>query len=130
MELPLIEGTIIRLTVERLPGGGEPKPVWLWWSGTGAEAADRWTWLILAAHPQLRPAHRTNTAHPVTTSDVSWPPARHTNAPPITRRGPSPDVPPDLVMNAGHRHAGRAMGWGKQSFGRAEAVRTPTLLPS
>lgn len=40
MELPLIEGTVIRLTVEHLPGGGEPKPVWLWWSGTGADAAD------------------------------------------------------------------------------------------
>ncbi|MEV4583373.1 NF041680 family putative transposase [Nonomuraea jabiensis] len=93
MELPFIEGTVIRLTVERLPGGGEPKPVWLWWSGTGAdaanvdrlwqaflrrfdlehtfrlfkqtlgwttpkirdpEAADRWTWLILVVHAQLR----------------------------------------------------------------------------
>ncbi|MEV4172449.1 hypothetical protein [Nonomuraea sp. NPDC049709] len=40
MELPLIEGTVIRLSVEHLPGGGEPKPVWLWWSGTGANAAD------------------------------------------------------------------------------------------
>lgn len=92
-ELPLIEGTVIRLQVERLPGGGDPKPVWLWWSGTAAsvvdvdrlwqaflrrfdlehtfrlfkqtlgwtapkirspEAADRWTWLILAVHTQLR----------------------------------------------------------------------------
>jgi hypothetical protein len=92
-DLPIIEGTVIRLQVERLPGGGEPKPVWLWWSGTDAtaaevnrlwqaflrrfdgehtfrlakqvlgwtapkirepEAADRWTWLILAAHTQLR----------------------------------------------------------------------------
>ncbi|GAA1587937.1 hypothetical protein GCM10009678_82980 [Actinomadura kijaniata] len=92
-ELPLIEGTVIRLQVERLPTGGEPKPVWLWWSGTGATsddvdrlwsaflrrfdlehtfrllkqtlgwtaprlrsstAADRWTWLILAVHAQLR----------------------------------------------------------------------------
>ncbi|MFI6803335.1 NF041680 family putative transposase [Streptosporangium canum] len=93
MELPLIEGTVIRLTVECLPGGADPKPVWLWWSGTGGdaadvdrlwqaflrrfdlehtfrlfkqtlgwtapkirdpEAADRWTWLILAVHTQLR----------------------------------------------------------------------------
>ncbi|QCX82419.1 Transposase DDE domain protein (plasmid) [Streptomyces sp. YIM 121038] len=92
-ELPLIEGTVIRLQVEHLPSGGEPKPVWLWWSKTGAtaadtdrcwqvflrrfdvehmfrfwkqtlgwtaprlrspEAADRWTWLVLAAHAQLR----------------------------------------------------------------------------
>lgn len=91
--LPIIEGTVIRLTVERLPSGGVNKPVWLWCSDTGAgpaevdrhwrmflrrfdiehtfrmlkqtlgwtrprlrdpEAADRWTWLILAAHTQLR----------------------------------------------------------------------------
>ncbi|ETA00777.1 hypothetical protein CcI6DRAFT_03810 [Frankia sp. CcI6] len=91
--LPVIEGTVILLQVERLPSGANPKPVWLWWSGTGAtaaqvdllwqvflrrfdieytfrlfkqtlgwtapkvrtpEAADRWTWLILAAYTQLR----------------------------------------------------------------------------
>ncbi|MEV0537898.1 NF041680 family putative transposase [Kitasatospora sp. NPDC050463] len=92
-ELPVIEGTVIRLSVERLPSGGVNKPVWLWWSGTGAspadvdrcwqsflrrfdiehtfrlfkqtlgwtkprlrspEAADRWTWLVIVAHTQLR----------------------------------------------------------------------------
>ena len=91
--LPLIEGTVIRLQVERLPSGGEAKPVWLWWSNTDAtdtdtdrcwqmflrrfdiehtfrlfkqtlgwtapklrdpHAADRWTWLIIASHTQLR----------------------------------------------------------------------------
>ena len=91
--LPVIEGTVIRLDVDRLPSGATPKPVWLWWSGTDAtateadrlwqvflrrfdiehtfrlfkqtlgwtcpkirtpEAADRWTWLILAAYTQLR----------------------------------------------------------------------------
>lgn len=90
--LPIIEGTVIRLVVEKLPSGGVNKPVWLWWSGTGAttedvdrcrqsflrrfdiehtfrlskqtlgwtkprlrssEAADRWTWLVIAAHAQL-----------------------------------------------------------------------------
>ncbi|MGW4801419.1 NF041680 family putative transposase, partial [Nonomuraea sp. NPDC004297] len=94
-ELPILEGTLIRLQAERLPGNGEPKPVWLWSSRTGLtagqvdrlwraflrrfdlehtfrlfkqtlgwtvpkirapEAADRWTWLIIAAHTQLRPA--------------------------------------------------------------------------
>lgn len=34
--LPVIEGTIIRLVVEKLPSGGVNKPVWLWWSGTVA----------------------------------------------------------------------------------------------
>ena len=92
-ELPVIEGTLIRLQVDHLPGDGDPKPVWLWSSVTGATssdvnrwwqsflrrfdlehtfrlfkqtlgwttpkirdpaAADRWTWLIIAAHTQLR----------------------------------------------------------------------------
>ncbi|WP_308282507.1 NF041680 family putative transposase [Pseudonocardia nigra] len=92
-ELPLIEGTLIRLQVEHLPGDRDPKPVWLWSSTTGAtaadvgrwwqsflrrfdlehtfrllkqtlgwtapkirspQAADRWTWLLVAAHTQLR----------------------------------------------------------------------------
>jgi hypothetical protein len=92
-ELPIIEGTLIRLQVEHLPGDRDPKPVWLWTSATGAtpadvdrwwqsylrrfdlehtfrllkqtlgwtrpklrtpEAADRWTWLIITAHTQLR----------------------------------------------------------------------------
>ncbi|WP_406510611.1 NF041680 family putative transposase [Streptomyces sp. NBC_00212] len=92
-ELLIIEGTLIRLTVDHLPGGGDPLPVWLWSSKTGMtsedvdlrwqaflrrfdlehtfrfvkqtlgwtrprlrrpEAADRWTWLVIAAHTQLR----------------------------------------------------------------------------
>ncbi|WP_233517954.1 NF041680 family putative transposase [Geodermatophilus marinus] len=100
-QLPIVEGTVIRLTVAHLPGQREAKPVWLWSSHTGAdtgddpdaftaevircwqaylrrfdlehtirlfkqtlgwtrpklrapEAADRWTWLIVAAHTQLR----------------------------------------------------------------------------
>jgi hypothetical protein len=91
--LPVIEGTLIRLQVDYLPGDRDPKPVWLWWSRTSATAADvdrcwqsflrrfdlehtfrlfkqvlgwtapkirdpaaadRWTWLIIAAHTQLR----------------------------------------------------------------------------
>lgn len=92
-ELPIIEGTLIRLQVDRLPGEREPKPWWLWSSdptATGPDvdhawraflrrfdlehtfrffkqtlgwtaprlrdpaAADRWTWLVIAAHTQLR----------------------------------------------------------------------------
>jgi hypothetical protein len=91
--LPVIEGTLIRLAVDHLPGDRDPKPAWLWFSRTGAAsaevdqcwqaylrrfdlehtsrlfkqvlgwtapkirdpaAADRWTWLIIAAHTQLR----------------------------------------------------------------------------
>lgn len=38
--LPIIEGTIIRLVVEKLPSGAVNKPVWVWWSGIGATKAD------------------------------------------------------------------------------------------
>ncbi|MET7543023.1 NF041680 family putative transposase [Streptomyces sp. NPDC005507] len=92
-KLPVIEGTVIRLQVDHLPSGGDPKPLWLWWSRPTAtpaetdlawqaflrrfdiehffrmikqnlgwtapklrdpEAADSWTWLVIAAYTQLR----------------------------------------------------------------------------
>lgn len=91
--LPVMEGTVIRLQVDRLPGTGTPKPLWLWHSATATtatqmnrlwqmflrrfdlehtfrflkqtlgwttprvrspQAADRWTWLVIAAYTQLR----------------------------------------------------------------------------
>lgn len=91
--LPIIEGTIVRLQVDHLPGDRNPRPVWLWasmieatsadvdrwwqsylrrldlehmfrmWKQTlgwtapkirTPQAADRWTWLIITAHTQLR----------------------------------------------------------------------------
>jgi hypothetical protein len=91
--LPIVEGTLIRLQVEHLPGQRQAKPIWLWSSTPAAEtaevircwqaylrrfdlehtirlfkqtlgwttpkirspqAADRWTWLVIAAHTQLR----------------------------------------------------------------------------
>ncbi len=39
-ELPVIDGTLIRSQVDHLPGDRDPKPVWLWWSATGAAPAD------------------------------------------------------------------------------------------
>jgi DDE superfamily endonuclease len=95
--LPVIEGTLILLQTERIPGTGDPKPIWLWSSRIDAtadhmdrlwqaylrrfdlehtfrmlkqtlgwtrpklrtpDAADRWTWLLIAAHTQLRLARR------------------------------------------------------------------------
>jgi hypothetical protein len=92
-DLPVIEGTLIRLQVDHLPGDRAPKPLWLWSSATGVlpaevdrlwqgflrrfdlehtfrlfkqilgwtapkirdpAAADRWTWLIITCHAQLR----------------------------------------------------------------------------
>ncbi|WPO69145.1 NF041680 family putative transposase [Streptomyces sp. KN37] len=92
-ELPLVEGTLIRLKVEHLSKERDAPPVWLWSSRTGAtaddvdrfwqaflrrfdlehtfrfakqtlgwttpklrtpEAADRWTWILIVSHTQLR----------------------------------------------------------------------------
>ena len=38
--LPVIEGTLIRLQVDHLPGDRTPKPLWLWCSVTGAPPAE------------------------------------------------------------------------------------------
>ncbi|MET8001500.1 NF041680 family putative transposase [Nonomuraea glycinis] len=38
-DLPVIDGTLIRLQVEHLPGERDPKPVWLWSSATGITTA-------------------------------------------------------------------------------------------
>jgi hypothetical protein len=35
-DLPVIEGTLIRLQVDHLPGERNPKPLWLWYSRAGA----------------------------------------------------------------------------------------------
>ena len=39
-ELPVIEGTLIQLTVDHLPHERHPKPVWLWASDPAASAAE------------------------------------------------------------------------------------------
>lgn len=91
-KLPVVEGTLIRLQVDHLPGCRDADPVWLWSSAAGASeddvtrtwqsflrrfdlehtfrflkqalgwtrpklrdpaAADRWTWIVLAAYVQL-----------------------------------------------------------------------------
>ena len=91
-ELPVVEGTLIRLAVDHLPGQRDADPVWLWSSRAGATAeevnrawqaflrrfdiehlfrflkqvlgwdrpklrdpaaADRWTWLVIAAYARL-----------------------------------------------------------------------------
>lgn len=58
-ELPVIEGTLIRLQVERLLGGHGPLPVWLWTSATGLTGEDvnlRWQ-AFLGGAGRARPAH-------------------------------------------------------------------------
>lgn|GEM_PF-5654078 len=39
-ELPVIEGTLIRLHVDHLPGNRSPEPLWLWSSRAGTSAAE------------------------------------------------------------------------------------------
>ncbi len=39
-DLPVIDGTLIRLHADHLPGDRDPKPLWLWWSRTSATPAD------------------------------------------------------------------------------------------
>jgi len=39
-ELPVVEGTLVRLVVDRLPGDRHPKPVWLWACATGLDASE------------------------------------------------------------------------------------------
>jgi hypothetical protein len=39
-DLPVIEGTLIRLQAGHLPGDRDPKPVWLWSSATSATPDD------------------------------------------------------------------------------------------
>ena len=39
-ELPVVEGTLIRLHVDRLPGDRSPEPLWLWSSRAGTSAAE------------------------------------------------------------------------------------------
>ncbi|MFI6447176.1 hypothetical protein [Kitasatospora sp. NPDC050543] len=39
-ELPIVEGTLVHLTVEYLPGNRDPKPLWLWHSDPDAAAHD------------------------------------------------------------------------------------------
>lgn len=38
-QLPTVEGTLIRLVVDRLPGDRHPKPVWLWCSAAESDPA-------------------------------------------------------------------------------------------
>jgi hypothetical protein len=99
-ELPLLEGTVIAVQADRLPGDRTPGPMWLWTSTPDADddqithawkaylrrfdlehtfrlfkqtlgwtkpklrhpdAADRWTWLVIIAHTQLRLARTLTT---------------------------------------------------------------------
>ena len=67
-ELPIIDGTIIRLTVDRLPGDRHPKPLWLWHSRPNATAPD----VDLACLP-LSGLRTQDSRHSGIVYGVSWP---------------------------------------------------------
>lgn len=153
--LPIIAGTVIRLTVDHLPSRGEPKPLWLWWSKVDATdadvdrcwqaflrrfdiehtfrllkqtlgwtapqlrepaAADRWTWLVLAAHTQLRlarplaqdlrrPWERPMTAERLTPARVRRGFRNLRAASPSPARAPKPNRPgPGRPQGSRNRH--------------------------
>jgi hypothetical protein len=39
-QLPIVDGTLVHLEVERLPGDRDPKPLWLWYSHPDAATVD------------------------------------------------------------------------------------------
>src|SRR5262249_27799257 len=139
-DLPVIEGTLIRLQVDHLPGDRDPKPVWLWYSVTGTapgevdrlwqaflrrfdlehtfrlfkqvlgwtapkirdpHAADRWTWVIITCHTQLRLARPLPAARPAPPPPVGRARPAPGRAPPPGRGGvkktPRPPPPPPPV---------------------------------
>ena len=79
-DLPVIEGTLIRLQVDHLPGDRDPKPVWLWWSP--APAPRRLTWTGAGS----RSCADSTWSTPSACSSRSWagPPRRSATRPPRT----------------------------------------------
>ena len=43
---PIVEGTLLRIQVDRLPGDRSPKPLWLWSSTSDIEAEDLAGWFF------------------------------------------------------------------------------------
>ncbi len=155
--LPVIEGTLIRLQVDHLPGDRDPKPVWLWSSATGVApdevdrlwqaflrrfdlehtfrlfkqvlgwtapkirnppAADRWTWLIITVHAQLR------LARPLA-SDLRRPwerPAPPGQLTPARVRRGFRNIRPTIPCPAAHQNPASPALAGRQA--RRTAIRT------
>ncbi len=119
-ELPVIEGTLIRLEVDHLPGDRDPDPVWLWSSATGATAADINRWW----RSYLRRFDRSRTHLPAVQADPRLDPAedpdprgrrpvdldRHRRSYPAPPRPPARRRPPPPLGEArrpGPTHPGQ-----------------------
>ncbi|BCJ45702.1 hypothetical protein GCM10010168_58770 [Actinoplanes ianthinogenes] len=69
--LPIIAGTVVRLTVEHLPSRDEPKPLGPWWSRIDATDADVDRYWQMRARSGNRPQARSSRT--ITHFDVGVP---------------------------------------------------------
>jgi hypothetical protein len=100
-DLPVIEGTLIKLTVDHLPSDRDPKPVWLWCSRTGAPG--RGGPAVAGVLAPVRPG----------TS------ARRSPSPPVRRNPASPA--PGARQDQGTAAQRHAMRWEKQQRGNSRS---------
>jgi hypothetical protein len=106
-ELPVIDGTLIRLQVDHLPGDRHPKPVWLWCSATGATPAEvtHW-WQAFLRRFDL---------------ETSKPQCCHNRGWPASLRAPSCSVP---VSAAWFFSQGRRLCWPRGTWCRVRSRST------
>ena len=78
--LPVIDGTLIRLQVDHLPGDRDPKPVWLWWSAHRRRCLLTWT----GAGRRSCAASTWNTPSGCSSRSSAGPPRRSATRPPPT----------------------------------------------
>ena len=103
-DLPVLRGTLVHVTVERLPDGRDPhRAMWLWHAGPGPLSLDELWRAYLARfdiehafkHPEGRPRpHRREgprpRSRPTAGRGSSWPPRPAPARPPAGRRPPPP----------------------------------------
>jgi DDE superfamily endonuclease len=151
-ELPLIEGTLIRLQVDHLPGDRSPEPLWLWSSRAAADAdAVNRTWQaflrrfdiehrnvqVLQAGPRLDPAQAArpgrrrpvDLAHPrLLRPAAARPPPRRRHPPALAAalpaRPPDPRPGPPRVPE----HPPDAARSGQRAETRQARTRPPARL--
>ena len=167
-DLPVIEGTLIRLTVDRLPHDRAPKPVWLWTSRPDADtaeadlcwqaflrrfdlehtfrflkqslgwtrpklrdpaAADRWTWLVIAACAQLYLARRLAADRRLPWQQPCQP---RRLPPPASATGSGPSTPPCPSSRAHRNPESQALAGrpGRRTAGPPPATTSAKTLSS
>ncbi|MEV0681810.1 transposase [Actinosynnema sp. NPDC050436] len=90
--LPILEGTVIRLQVDRLPSGAIPKPVWLDHPETPDARAGRPVDLVAAGHLQPTPARPPVGGRPAPTlEETAVAPTVVPGSPPARVSAPTPE---------------------------------------